>query len=90
MKDKRIPLKGNRDIMKLAQKTRCVTQAELANKIGIRQSSMSGNLNRSRMSLDTFEKVLDALEYDIVVVDRNTGEPMWKLYVEREAEEDDI
>ena len=37
-----------------------------------------------------FAKILDALDYDVVVVNRETGEAEWQLYVERDEEEDDI
>ena len=91
MEDKRIPARGEKDILKLAQKRRQVTQETIAGRIGVKRNDLNQNMNRSRMSLDTFIKVLNALDYDIVVVDRETGEPMWQLYVERnELLEDDI
>lgn len=79
-----------RDIMKRAQKKRGVTQDVVAERLGIKRNSLCQNMNRSRMSLNVFTGVLDALDYDIVIVDRNTGEAEWKLYVERGPEEDDI
>lgn len=90
MEDKRVPVKFDRDIIKVARKARGTTQDVIAGKLGIKQNALSQGVNRSRMSLLMFSRVLNALDYDIVVVDRNTGEPMWQLYVEREAEEDDI
>lgn len=88
MDDKRLPILPERSIMKHAQKKREVTQDVIAERMGIKRNSLCQNMNRKRMSLDTFVKVLDSLDYDIVVTDRETGEPMWQLYVEQV--EDDI
>ena len=88
MDDKQVQSISEKGILKRAQKNRSVTQDVIADRIGIKRNSLCQNMNRSRMSLDTFAKVLDALDYDIVVVDRDSGEPMWRLYVEQE--EDDI
>ena len=88
MSDNRIPVKFDRDIMKAAQKSRQVTQDVIAEKLGIKRNALSQGINRSRMSLFMFSRVLNALDYDVVVVDRNSGEPMWKLYVESECDDD--
>jgi len=88
MEDKQIQTYEDRIILKRAQKSRQVTQEMIANRIGIKRNALNQNMNRTRMSLDTFAKVLNALFYDIVIVDQETGEPMWRLYVEQE--EDDI
>lgn len=82
--------KVDRDVLKLAQKTRGVTQLALAEKLNMKQNSLSQNMSRSRMSLGMFGRILNALGYDIVVVDRDSGEPMCKLYVETEEDPDDI
>lgn len=89
MEDKRISIRGSREIMRQAQKSRHVTQDVIAERIGIKRNALNQNMNRARMSLDTFAKVLDALGYDIIVTDRETGEPMWQLYIERYGDCDD-
>lgn len=89
MEEKRIPIRMDREILKQAQKSRHINQADLANAIGVRQSTMSGHMNRTRMSLGMFAKILDALDYDVVVVNRETGDAEWQVYVEREQELDD-
>lgn len=89
MNDNRISVKPDREIMKVAQKSRKVTQDVVAEKLGIKRNALSQGINRSRMSLSMFSRVLNALDYDVVVVDRDTGEPMWQLYVERAGECDD-
>ena len=90
MEDMRIQAIPEKNIMKRAQKVRGVTQDVIAERIGIKRNSLCQNMNRTRMSLDTFAKVLDALEYDIIVTDRETGEPVWQLYVDHGEDDDDI
>ena len=88
MEDKRIPIRNEKDILKLAQKSRHVTQDVIAERIGVKRNALNQNMNRTRMSLDTFVKVLNALEYDIVITDRETGEQSWQLYVPGELDDD--
>ena len=89
MEEKRIPIRLERELLKLAQKSRHVTQDVIADRLGVKRNALNQNMNRSRMSLDTFVKVLSALDYDVVVTDRETGEPMWQLFVDRSNEIDD-
>lgn len=70
-------------ILKKAQRTRNMTQMELAEALGMKQNSLSGSMCRSRMSLGVFAKILDALDYDVVIADRETGNVMWKLEVDK-------
>ena len=90
MEDKRIPIRVDKDILKLAQKSRHVTQDVIANALRMKRNSLCQNMSRPRMSLGMFAKILDALDYDVVVVNRETGEAEWQVYVEREDEDDDI
>ena len=91
MEDKRIPIRGDKDILKLAQRSRKVTQEVIANALDMKRNSLCQNMSRPRMSLGMFAKILDVLDYDVVIVNRETEEPEWKLYVERsDDEEDDI
>ena len=68
-------------IMRSAMKKRSITQVDLADKLGVLQSSLSGSINRKRLSLEVFCRILNAMEYDVVVVDRKTEEPVWKVAV---------
>ena len=77
-------------ILRKAQRSRNVTQAELADTLGVKQNTLSGNMNRSRMSLGMFGRILTVLDYDVVIVDRETGEAMWKLETEHPDLDDDI
>ena len=80
-------------ILHTAQKSRRCTQKQIADMLGVHISSINRSMNRTRMSLEMFSKILDALDYDVVIVDRNTGEPAWKLGVptrDPEVEDDDI
>ena len=72
---------GDKEILRDAIKKRGVKQVELAKKLNISQATLSGNMSRDRMGLDNFMKILDALDYDIYVVDRNTGKAMWTMDV---------
>lgn len=71
----------DKQILFAAMHTRGITQVQLAEKLGIKQSSLSGNMNRTRMGLDVFVKTLNALGYDVVVTDRSTGEKNWKVKI---------
>jgi transcriptional regulator with XRE-family HTH domain len=77
-------------ILRKAQRSRNVTQEKLADTLGVKQNTLSGNMRRDRMSLGVFGRILTALDYDIVIVDRETGEAMWKLETERPDLDDDI
>lgn len=88
MEDKRIPIREDKEILKKAQRSRHVTQEVIANALNIKQNSLCQNMSRPRMSLGMFAKILDVLDYDVVIVDRETGEAEWQLYVEHV--EDDI
>lgn len=68
-------------IMKEAIKERGKTQAVLAGALGLSQNALSNNLNRVRTSVQVFKEVLDALDYDVVIVDRHSGEQKWRLDV---------
>lgn len=71
----------NGELLKAAMKERGMMQVDLADKLGVLQSSISGNINRKRMGLDVFCTMLNAMDYDVAVVDRETGEIMWKVAV---------
>ena len=70
---------GDSDAMRYAMKSRGITQIVLADKLGIKQSGLSGSLNRKRTTMDVFKRTLDAMEYDVAVVDRRTGEILCKV-----------
>ena len=90
MDEKRIPIRLDKDILKLAQRSRRVTQDVIAEQMNVKRNALCQSMNRSRMSLGMFAKILDVLDYDVVIVNRETGEADWQLYVEREQEDDDI
>ena len=66
-------------VLRMAMQERGLTQVDLADKMGMKQPSISGNINRKRMGLDVFMSILDCMEYDVMIVDRQTGELMWKV-----------
>ena len=69
----------DKKVLKEALRSRGMTQAALANQMGVGVSGLSMNINRDNMGLDNFRKILNALDYDIVVVDRRTGAEVWTV-----------
>lgn len=69
------------DVIRAAMKDRGITQTVLAKMIGTAQNSLSNSINRSRMSVQVLKDLLDAMEYDLIVTDRRTGEEKWKIDV---------
>ena len=76
-----VPAMDSGAILKSAMKERSIVQVDLADKLGVLQSAVSGNINRKRMSLDVFSTMLDAMDFDVAVVDRESGEVMWRVEV---------
>lgn len=66
-------------ILHRAIKSRGITQTVLAEQLGTIQSAVCANINREKIGLETFRRMLDVMDYDVVIVDRRTGEEKWKL-----------
>ena len=79
MEDGSVVKMEDTEILRNAIKERGVLQSDLADKLGVLQSTISMHLNRKRIGLDVFRSILDAIDYDVVIVDRNTGEAVWKV-----------
>jgi DNA-binding XRE family transcriptional regulator len=63
-----------KQIIKSAIAHRGYTQDAVAKKSGWKnQSSLATAINRDNPSVDTMFRILDALEYEIVIVDKNSG-----------------
>ena len=61
-------------VIKTAISSRSYTQDAVAKKAGWEgQSALSTAINRKNPSLESVFRILDALEYDIVIKDRNSG-----------------
>ena len=71
--------KSENDVIRVAMKARGLTQTALAEKVGTAQNSLSNAINRSRMSVQWLKKILDAMGFDLVVVDRKTGKQCWRI-----------
>ena len=67
------------DAIRKAMKERSVVQVELADRMGMMQSSLSGSLNRKRMSIDFLRSVMRVLDYDIAIIDRGSGEELCRI-----------
>ena len=79
MKKEEIRAEEHTIILREAMAKRGMKQAELAEALGIKQPSLSGNFNRTRIGLDVFAKILDAMGYDVVIKDRESGKDLWKV-----------
>ena len=79
-----IAITDSMGIMKGAKESRGIKQTELAKRVGMKQQTLSESIARRRISLGAFAKILNALDYDVVIVDRETGEAKWKVEVEEE------
>lgn len=73
-----VGMDGN-NILKTAKDERGLTLMQLADRMGLKQSAVSGQINRGRVSLDAFENLLRVMDYDVVIVDRKSGEAKWRL-----------
>ena len=82
MGEEEIVVLNERDILRAALHHRHATQQSVADKLGMSPNALSQNINRSRISMDNFKKILDAMDYDIYIVDRNTGESEWCVDVD--------
>ena len=80
--DDEVVILRDRDILRAAMKRRHATQNAVAEKMGMLPNSLSQNMNRTRISMENFKKILDALDYDIYIVDRNNQEAIWCVDVE--------
>ena len=74
---------NEREILRRAVREQETTQANIAKELGVQQNALSAKMTRERMSVDTFKAVLNVLGYDIVVVDRISGERKWLLETEK-------
>ena len=78
-KEKMLVKKSGGAAIRSAMRERGETQVTLSEKLGMLQSALSMNICRRRMSLSNLYKILDKMDYDIVVVDRRSGETKWAI-----------
>ena len=71
-----------RDILRAAMNTRHTTQAAVGVKMGLSQTALSQNMSRDRISVEKFKKILDAMDYDVYIVDRTNKEAVWCVDVD--------
>ena len=82
MKKKEVVVINERDILRAAIMERHTTQQAVADKLGMLSNALSQNINRSRISMDNFKKILDAMDYDVYIVDRKNKEALWCVDVD--------
>ena len=81
VKEEEVLVLNEGDAIRSAMKERGMKQIELAEKMGMLQSGLSNSINRKHISVDVFKTILDAMDYDVAVVDRQTGEVKWRVIV---------
>lgn len=75
------------EVIKKAIKVRGITQAILAADAGFKRQSNVGELLRSRnLRVDNFVRLLNAMNFDVIVKDRNGNnrENVWKIDLREE------
>lgn len=73
-----------RKIMRDALKESGILQTELAEKLHITQASISGNMNRTKIGMDVFVRMLEGMGYNVVVGKKTADgfEPIWEVATE--------
>lgn len=63
-------------------------QADLAERLGITQSSTSGNMSRPNMGVNVFLRMLEAMGYSVMVGKKSSEgfEPLWEVVTKKEEE----
>ena len=84
VKYEEIKAENCKDILRKAIQERGTTQVAVADLLGMYQSGLSSLINRPNMTMYGFGTVLNAMNYDVAVVDRETGEVMWKVALKEE------
>ena len=74
------------EIIRKAMSVRGFNQTILANKANLkRQSNVSEMLRSKNLRVDNLVRLLDAMEFDVVVKDRN-GSDVWKITLDPSEE----
>lgn len=81
MKNDDVTILNEQDVLRAAMLRRGTNQTKLADKMGMLRNGLSQNMSRKRISLEMFRRILDAMDYDVYVVDRKTNEVAWKVDV---------
>lgn len=67
----------DKEILRAAMAERGMTQVKLAQRLGVLQNTISSSINRERMSLDGFKRILNAMGYAVAVIDKRSGDVCW-------------
>ena len=77
MKNSEDVLMTGKEIMRTAVSERGLKQRELAERLGMLQTSLSMSLAREHISLELFSKILSGMGYAVAVIDKDDGEVRW-------------
>ena len=70
---------GHKEILRAAMDTKGMKQTILAERMGVKQTSISSGMRRDKIGLDVFAKMLGEMGYDVLIVDKETGETQWRV-----------
>ena len=74
---------GSKEIMRKAKEESGTTQKDLAERLGMLQTSVSAGFAREHISLELFCKYMDGLGYAVAVVGKQDGDVRWIVDPER-------
>ena len=77
MKKRDEVMMSGKDIIRTAIKGRGVKQRDLAEQLGMLQSSLSMSISREHISLDMFGRILNGMGYAVAVIDKDDGGVRW-------------
>ena len=74
------------DAIEFALKKKKMKKGDLAKKMGIHPSALSGHIHRTKIGADVFLNVLSAMGYTVMVGKKSDDgfDPMWELEPEEE------
>lgn len=63
------------DAVKEVMRIKCVKQIDLADRIKVKQSTLSERLTQNNVSVQKLDEMLNAMDYKIIIVPRSTKVP---------------
>ena len=78
---------NHRAVIREAMRDAGITQAQLGERLGVRQTAISNTVNRDEIKLGTFVRILDALGYELKLVKKGATYdtlPGWWAMLDRE------
>ena len=74
---------GTKEIMRQAKEESGTTQKELAERLGMLQTSVSAGFAREHISLELFSKYMNGMGYAVAVINKKDGHVRWVVDPEK-------